>query len=71
MAKANKVKSGGNKKMGRNSIKCKQYRALGTREKNKLKRVLKSNGEAAAIKYAKQHVLSSYLKTIMKGAANV
>jgi hypothetical protein len=45
-------KSGGDRKHGRNDAKCNSYRVEKTREKNKLKRVLKSSGIEAATKYA-------------------
>lgn len=50
-------KSGGMRKHGRNEEKCKKYKLAKIREKNKLKRVLKSNGYKAAVKYAKLHGL--------------
>jgi len=46
-----------NRKWDRNLTKCKKYRDMKTREKNKLKRVLQSNGLAAANEYAEQHEL--------------
>ena len=44
-----------NRKLGRCKNKCAAYRAAHTRERNKVKRVLQSNGYAAAVEYAKQH----------------
>lgn len=44
-----------NRKYGRNLNKCKLYRASKTREKNKIKRILQSNGLRAAIEYGKKH----------------
>lgn len=38
---------GGTKKHGRNKAKCERYRRLGTRRRNKSKRILKSSGQAA------------------------
>lgn len=64
MAVQRRAKSGGTKKYGRDAEKCKLYRALKIREKNKLKRVLKSNGLLAAQAYAREHVLTAYLKTL-------
>jgi hypothetical protein len=54
-------KSGGSKKIGRNADKCKKYFAFHTREKNKIKRVLQSNGRAYAETWAKAHNVSSLL----------
>ena len=50
------AKSGGARKIGRNEVKCALYRARGTRFKNKLARVLRSNGKAAADAYRLAHV---------------
>lgn len=41
-------KSGGMRKYGRNEAKCRRYKEHQTREKNKVKRVLCSNGTEAA-----------------------
>ena len=57
-------KSGGAKKIGRNEEKCKKYRSSKNREKNKLKRILQSNGFAAAEKYAEEKELWGYFKKI-------
>lgn len=45
------------RKIGRNKEKCQRYRALGIREKNKLKRILKNNSYEEAVAYAKKHGL--------------
>ena len=37
----NRRKSGGDKKHGRNKVKCARYRAEGRREKNKARRIAK------------------------------
>ena len=58
-------KSGGAKKYGRSEEKCKKYRANKTREKNKLKRVLQSNGITAANEYAEAKELWGYLKKLL------
>lgn len=58
MPKREMVGRGGSRKVGRNRDKCKLYRARKTRERNKLKRILQSNGARAANKYAKLHDLS-------------
>ena len=41
----------GTKKYGRNEKKCASYKAAHRREKNKLKKILQSNGEVAAKEY--------------------
>jgi hypothetical protein len=40
-------KSGGAKKYGRNRVKCQRYRAAGTREKNKARRIAKAARQKA------------------------
>ncbi len=57
MPKRETVGRGGSRKVGRNRDKCKLYRARKTRERNKLKRILQSNGIKAANKYAEQNGL--------------
>lgn len=57
-------KSGGGRKLERNKDKCKSYRSSKTREKNKLKRILHSNGLAEAEKYAEEKELLGYLRSI-------
>lgn len=54
------------KKIGRDKIKCAEYRRSGVREKHKLKRILASNGLAAFNAYALKHGLSSYARTLIK-----
>lgn len=66
MAHKQKTKSGGARKHGRNKNKCANYRAMHTREKNKLKRVLRSSGLSEAQLYARENNLNSYLKRILK-----
>ena len=44
-----------NRKLGRCKNKCAAYRAAHTMERNKVKRVLQSNGYAAAVEYARVH----------------
>ena len=56
----------GSKKAGRNKDKCKRYKDLKTREKNKVKRVLKSSGRIAAEQYALEHGLSTWAKLVIK-----
>ena len=57
-------KGGGAKKHGRDKDKCAAYKSMHTREKNKVKRVLRSSGKKAAEKYADQHNVLSYLKSL-------
>ena len=57
-------KRGGLRKYGRNKDKCALYRAMKTREKNKLRRILQSNGQEAAKEYASKHILTEYLKRL-------
>jgi hypothetical protein len=67
MAKAQTTKKrGGLRKHGRNKDKCAAYKNLKTREKNKLKRVLRSNGREAAKSYAEKYQLTEYLKRISR-----
>jgi RNase P protein component len=49
------VKHGGGKKIGRDKIKCQNYRAAKTMERNKAKRILRSNGAEACAKYCQEH----------------
>jgi len=66
MARAQTTKKrGGLRKIGCNKDKCALYRAMKTREKNKLKRVLQSNGKEVAKEYATKHILTEYLKGIV------
>lgn len=52
MAGKTQAKHGGARKIGRSKTKCEQYRNAHTRERNKIKRVLQSNGYDAALAYA-------------------
>ena len=54
-------KGSGTKKYGRNKEKCAAYKKQQRREKNKLGRVLRSSGRAAAEHYAKLHNLAGYM----------
>lgn len=60
MAKGSK----GARKIGRDKAKCLSYKTHKTREKNKLKRILPSNGLAYAQAYADKHGLSTFLKSL-------
>jgi hypothetical protein len=66
MAKQQKGKSGGMRKIGRNLEKCKMYRAMHKREMNKVRRVLRSSGRVAAEKYARENNVSAYLAERIK-----
>lgn len=56
MMPGSQAKSGGAKKYGRNKVKCQRYRDRGRRFRNKLRRILRSNGEAAARLYELAHL---------------
>ena len=59
------AKSGGAKKIGRNKEKCARYKAMHTREMNKVRRVLRSNGWDAAQAYAAKNNVVGYLSKLM------
>jgi hypothetical protein len=46
---------GGNRKHGRNKVKCAAYASAMTREHHKIKRVARSSGGLAAVKWAQEH----------------
>jgi len=52
--KRSKKKSGGAKKIGRSLKKCAKYRAEGTREKNKARRIAKEARRQKRLKLRKQ-----------------
>ena len=61
--------SGGHKKgrkLGRDKVKCAAYRASKVREKNKVRRVLASNGYKQAVKYAREKGLTDYFAKIVR-----
>lgn len=61
---ATKAKGAGAKKHGRNTDKCAKYRNEHRREKNKLSRIVRSNGYAYATAYATQHqVVGWFIRT--------
>lgn len=60
-----RTKHGGLRKIGRGIIKCARYRAMKTREKNKIKKILQSNGIVAAKTYAENCELHVYLKELL------
>jgi hypothetical protein len=53
MAEKQKKGGGGNRKHGRAVRKCAAYRAHKTMERNKIKRILQSNGFKAALAFAR------------------
>ena len=57
----------GTKKHGRDKIKCKKYRDHQTAERNKLKRVLQSNGYEYAMEWAKKNGVIAYLNKAVQG----
>lgn len=57
MPKQQKKGKSGNRKHGRDMLKCAQYSAGKRRERNKLKRIRQSNGFDAAKAYAIGHGL--------------
>jgi len=64
MTQAKQAKSGGARKIGRNKEKCARYRAMHTREMNKVRRVLRSNGWDAAQVYAAKNNVVGYLSNL-------
>jgi len=66
MPEQKQQKGGGLKKIGRNKSKCSRYAAMHIREKNKLRRVLRSNGYGEAVTWATKHNVLSYLKELVK-----
>lgn len=58
----------GSRKIGRDKVKCALYRSHKTREKNKIKRILRAHGNKGydiAYAYADKHGLTTYLKTLL------
>lgn len=66
MTKQNKS-GGGAKKHGRSGRepKHKKYTSLHQHDKNKVKRILQSNGEEAAMEYALRNGVSTYLRKLI------
>jgi hypothetical protein len=56
----------GSKKAGRNKAKCAAYASMHRREQNKVKRVLRSSGIAAATKYAEAHNVKGVLARLVQ-----
>lgn len=54
------------RKLGRNKNKLAQYKGRHSREKNKLKRIVQSNGPKAALAYAAPHGLTSFAQTLIQ-----
>jgi hypothetical protein len=59
-------KAGSDDKHGRNLAKCKRYRIEQRREKNKLTRILRSEGIDAANIYADKHELWGFLRRTLE-----
>lgn len=55
--KAKRQKGGGAKKIGRSKVKCARYKAMGTREKNKARKIAKDAKFKAKKKAEKEGVL--------------
>ena len=51
MTATTQTKHGGNRKIGRDKIKCQNYRAAKRSEHNKAKRILRSSGAKAYTEY--------------------
>lgn len=62
---ATKQGGAGTKKHGRDLAKCKKYRDHQTRERNKIKRVLQSNGYEYALEWAKKNNAVVFLNKLM------
>lgn len=62
------TKSGGKRKYGRNLGKCKSYRDHQTREKHKIKRILRSNGLAYAQAWARERHVEGLLAKLIRRA---
>jgi len=56
----------GSKRFGRDAAKCKKYRDHQTAERNKLKRVLQSNGYDYAMEWAKNNGVIAYLNKMVQ-----
>lgn len=52
-----RLKHGGSRKHGRNKEKCARYKGMHTRERNKLKRILRSSGQQEAERMAQKYNL--------------
>ena len=63
---ANSQGGAGSKKFGRNLAKCKKYRDHQVGERNKLKRVLQSNGYEYAKEWAKKNGVIAYLNKMVQ-----
>jgi hypothetical protein len=59
---ANSTGGAGSKKHGRDKAKCQAYRQHNQREKNKIKRILKSNGLTYATDWCKKNEVMFLLK---------
>jgi hypothetical protein len=68
MAKQQSQGKKGSRKIGRNLKKCAHYAAMHTRETNKIKRILHSNGLIYATEWAGKHGVLGYLRNLAKEA---
>jgi hypothetical protein len=55
----------GTRKFGRDNVKCAAYRAHQQREKNKLPRILRSNGIEYAMEWAKKNGVIALLNKLV------
>ena len=62
---ATKQGGAGTKKHGRDLAKCKKYRDHQTRERNKIKKILQSNGYDYALEWAKSNNAVAFLNKLM------
>ena len=60
----------GNRKLGRDKVKCAKYRNDNTRAKNKTVRVAKSSGYGAALEYADRHGISQWAQKRLRFMGN-
>lgn len=58
IGKKSRKKSGGDKKHGRNKVKCARYRSEGRREKNKARRIAKEMKRQARLRARKERGLA-------------
>ena len=63
MAQTQKKGSGGAKKHGRDTDKCRKYKDHHIREKHKIVKIARSNGVKWAMEYAHIHKMTDWTKT--------
>lgn len=59
------MKGGKGRKVGQQKEKCAAYKNAKTSERNKVKRILQSNGVSAATKYAEKNQVHATLNTLL------